>query len=199
MTQLAMFSSKITDNLGPNRPNPLGNIGHSHETHRKRQIALYDVEKHRIAQTFSTVSQITGLPPRLTISYDGGTAYKDNKRQIVVATYIDAKGQSKDVLISAKALSIPGAVGNTQHVLDCGDIIPLENIIFTCSDDEPRYEGPKGGVCALLRKDAACSDKLIRLSDVCHRLERLVLPSKPCDSELWVSEALRNINSLVNV
>ena len=180
---LAHFTTLNTQNLGQNRPNPLGNIGHSHETHRKRQEAIYECTKDKVRDELNTVSTVTGLARRATIAFDGGTAYKDDRRQIVTATYVDTNGDTTEAPLSARALTSGGATGNSQHVKDCSDILPLGNIAFTCSDDEPRYEGNKSGVCERLRCDPACSDKLIRLSDVSHRLERLVLPSSPNENE----------------
>ena len=187
----------VTDNLGPKRCNPVGNRNHSHENYKKHVVALHEAIRRDMHESDKEKSIITGLTPKYAIAYDKGTAFKDGTRQVIVGSKIGKTGEVEEFLISVGVLEEGGAVGGTNHIISMTEgKISKENIVFGSSDSENYYSGNEGGVGTRLVNHPCFSKKYIWLPDVCHNLERLLLPCDAPESENWVDETIKRTKVL---
>lgn len=173
---------------------------------KEAQIANFYQIKDKMKEDDNTIFLPTGQLPRYMLAFDKGTAVKDSQRQPIVMTKVDPKtGLPTECLVAASVIPKANAKGALDHVTsECKKVLSTERVVFTSSDNESVYAGNKSGVGVRMTRDESYSEKIIRLDDICHRVEKMMFPpakqyKKDRQEEQWVIETTHKARQIIGL
>ena len=150
--------------------------------------ANYKARVNFLKQKFGSERNTTNSKPMLMCALDCGTARGDVRIQVIVATYIDMSGYSKEIMISAANCNNGTAQGAANHFIKTSSQIfdDLKAICVLSTDGAAYYKGNKSGMITLIKNNILFNKKIIDLFDVAHKSELLIKSNMPT----WVKESI---------
>ena len=124
-----------------------------------------------------------------------GTARRDGHRQAVTGSYISNYGEVLEHIISVALCPGGTAEAAKNHIKkEIKTIVDPSQIIGISTDGASAYTGVHKGMVELLKHDREFSPKVIFLSDICHKLERLMVHG----NIKWVTDTVIESVTLAN-
>ena len=194
-TDLCNFIDMTGKNLSEDFIHPLGNKYQHSIGIQKAQIAAYNSIRDDKKTKFKNISPLTLLPPSVMLAADKGTVHKDVTQQVIVATVVGNDGLPSEILVTASGVTDPSAAGAAQHFNnEVSKLIAPQQVSVICTDGASYYTGKERGMIQRLKKQFNFNNKLIFLSDVCHKAELLFGSSLT----MWVDTTLDSCKNIVN-
>ena len=182
-------------NISEDFINPLGNKYQHHMGIKHAQISAYKSIRDERKLIFQSISPITLLKPRVMLAADKGTIHKDITRQVIVATVIGNDGLSSEILVTASGVKDPSAAGAAQYFNnEISKLITPERVSVICTGGASYYTVRERCMIQQLKEFYNFNNKLIFLSDVCHK-SKLLFESSLI---MWVDHIINTCKNIVS-